>query len=156
MNHVAPGTHHFGSVFATTALLAAYSDRTRSARWLDDAIAHVRFNAVWLTLHLEARLPARAHAAARLIVPLRLDATYLMWLDCRNLANALELELPSGLDRFLVEECKLCLSAGSEFDPTGASDACMRINLACPHETVVEAAERLCGAVLGAIESAGG
>ena len=149
LSHVTPGTHHFGSVFATAALLAAYSDLKKSAEWLDGAIGHVRSNAVWLTCYLEEQLQkgGGSNGAARLIVPLRLDATYLMWLDCTNLVHRLKLKLPSGLDRFFVEECKLCLSAGHEFDPTGASDACMRINLACPRRMVEQAAERIRSAV---------
>jgi len=139
--YVEPATMHFGSAFATTALLAAYDDQPSRA-WLRAATAHVRANATWLTAELNARLPG-------LVSALPLQATYLIWLDFAGLVAALELTRDGGddLEEFVLREAGLCLSPGSEFDPTGASDACMRLNAACPRGMIEEAAQRLCDAV---------
>ena len=68
---------------------------------------------------------------------LRLDATYLVWLDCAGLGvSAAEL-----VERMLREG--LVLSPGADFCSAGLADQYMRINVACPRATINEAVCRL-------------
>ena len=124
----------FGSTFATVAMLACYTE-PEAARWLDAAIAHVCANLHALRAHLARHLGGR-------VVVLPLEATYCAWLDCAALGlrgeELKELFLGAGL----------VLSPGAEFDASGASDGYMRINLACARCTILEAARRICRAVL--------
>lgn len=134
--YVEPATLHFGGTFASVALLAAYDAPDRSAAWLDEARAYVRANAEWFTAYALVHLPG--------VVPISpLEATYLLWLDCAGLMRTHGLAGADALAAFCLERAQLHLSPGCEFDPTGASDSCMRINLACPRALVEEAAERL-------------
>ena len=43
----------------------------------------------------------------------------------------------------MLDEARLCISPGSEFDPTGASDCFVRLNAACPRSTIELAALQL-------------
>ena len=135
--HVSPATLHFGSTFATTALLAAY-DSGPSGAWLDAARAHVRANVAYLAAEL-TRLNLDGFVEV-----LPLEATYLIWLDCSALVHRLRLSPPAArLEAFMLDEARLCISPGSEFDPTGASDCFVRLNAACPRSTIELAALQL-------------
>ena len=71
------------------------------------------------------------------IVP---DATYLVWLDCRELGMSNE-----ELSRFMVEKAGLGLSDGYTF---GRSlSGYMRLNAACPRSVLKQALEQLRAAV---------
>lgn len=64
----------------------------------------------------------------RLIEP---EATYLMWLDCREMG----LTQPE-LVRFFTETAKVGLNNGTSFGDEGCGF--MRLNIACPRETLME------------------
>jgi cystathionine beta-lyase len=85
----------------------------------------------------------RAHLAG-LVVPVRPEATYLVWLNCAGLLRALGLQ-PGELHGWVLRHAKLCLSAGEEFAPE--SGHCLRMNVACPRAMLRAAAERLRDAV---------
>ena len=68
------------------------------------------------------------------------DATYLVWLDCRDLGMDNET-----LRRFMVEKAKLGLNEGYTF---GRSlSGYMRLNAACPRSVLKKALEQLKDAV---------
>ena len=73
------------------------------------------------------------------IVPLKvlpLEATYLCWIDCR------ELELTQDrLDRLVIEEARIYVDEGHLFGPEGSGF--IRLNLACPSSIVEKALQRL-------------
>ena len=139
-----PAFLHFGSTFATTALMAAYASPseatpahgTRGARaisapgpWLDALLVHLRDNVDFVSDFVHRRLP--------LIHVMRPQASYLVWLDCSGLGldGSCDGECGEGsrspLDRFFVEEAKVMLSPGAQFG--GAVTAqFMRVNVACP------------------------
>jgi cystathionine beta-lyase len=136
LQHVAPGFFHYGSTFATVALLAAYE---QGDEWVSHVRAHVSANLDFL---------AGALAASDLgVTALPVQATFLAWLDCAALVKRYRLEAPGALHKFFADDAGLVLSAGSEFDPTGQSDTFMRMNVACPRAVIVEAVERLRAAV---------
>lgn len=126
-----PATLHFGSTFATVALSAAYE---HGAGWLQRARTHVAANVAFLEAYLATHVPG--------VVLWRPDATYLAWLCCEGLAARRGLASSGALHELFVD-AGLVLSPGGEFDPTGASDFFMRINLACPRALVEAAAERM-------------
>ena len=103
LSYVEPATLHFGSAFATTALLAAY-DRQPSVAWLDAARAYVHANVTYLSSSFAQHLPG-------LVVAQPLDATYLLWLDCTGLASRLGLTSAAALEEFWLG-AGLCLSRG--------------------------------------------
>jgi cystathionine beta-lyase len=70
------------------------------------------------------------------IIPFKLEATYLMWLDCRGL----------GLDSKSIEDlffkrAKIALDSGHWFGECG--NGFMRINIACPKSMLEEGLNRL-------------
>ena len=68
------------------------------------------------------------------------DATYLMWLDCRELGLDNE-----ALRRFMIEKAKLGLNEGYTF---GRSlSGYMRLNAACPRSVLEQAMKQLEAAV---------
>lgn len=138
LSYVEPATLHFGSAFATTALLAAY-DRQPSVAWLDAARAYVHANVTYLSSSFAQHLPG-------LVVAQPLDATYLLWLDCTGLASRLGLTSAAALEEFWLG-AGLCLSPGAEFCKAGHCDFFMRLNTACPRSTLEEVVRRLRGAV---------
>lgn len=133
--HVSPAWLHFGSTFATEAMLAAYQ---HGAEWLEAARAYVRANVEFLTAAL-----ADADVG---VVAMPTPATYLVWLDCAALMSRASLRDKSALEQFMLD-AGLVFSPGSEFDPTGASDHFMRLNAACPRSMLHDAVQRLRSAV---------
>lgn len=70
------------------------------------------------------------------IDPVKPEATYLLWLDCRkmNLSDA-------DLDRFFTEKAKLWLSPGTDFGQGGSGF--MRMNIATSRTNLKEAIHRI-------------
>lgn len=64
------------------------------------------------------------------------EGTYFLWLDCRGLGMD-----QAELDKFFVETVKLGFNSGKSFGPEG--EAFLRMNIACPKETVEEALNRI-------------
>jgi len=73
---------------------------------------------------------------------IRPEATYLVWLDFRELGLNKE-----ELKKFILKKAKLGLNDGPVFGPGG--EGFQRMNVACPRSIVVEAMERLKRAVDG-------
>ena len=70
------------------------------------------------------------------IKPLRPQASFLIWLDCRDLGLN-----HSELVSLFVDKAGLALNDGEMFGPQGRGF--MRMNIGCPRSTVIEALERL-------------
>ena len=66
------------------------------------------------------------------IIPVRPEATYLLWLDCRKLGmNGKQLA------KFFSEKAGVGMNEGSSFGPGG--EGFMRMNLGCPRSTLEKA-----------------
>lgn len=120
-----------GNIFAMVATEAAY--RYGDA-WLDAMLAYVHEGEGLFRAEVAKRLPKAV------ISPL--EATYLGWIDLR--AYGLTTDQ-------LIEKCR---EAGVEFTPgtffdEKEGDGFLRVNYACPHARILEAAEQLEKAVLG-------
>ncbi len=115
-----------GNLFGLEALQAAYN---RGDEWLDQLRQYIngnyRFVAGFLKEHISE------------IAPIPLEATYLLWLDCRRLG----FETSEALKQFMIDQAGLAMSEGASFGPGG--EGFMRMNLACPRSLLTQALHRL-------------
>lgn len=114
-----------GNIFGTEASIAAYSE---GEEWLDQLIQYIEGNIEYVTGFCRANLP--------LIKPVRPEATYLLWLDCREMGMS-----GSELANFFINRAGLGLNEGSTFGEGG--EGFMRMNLATPLATVKKAMDQL-------------
>ena len=70
------------------------------------------------------------------IRPVKPEATYMIWLDCRSLKMN-----GSSLQRFFVEKASVGMNEGSTFGPGG--EGFMRMNVACPRATLQKALDQI-------------
>lgn len=108
--------------FGVEAVIAAYTD---GAEWLDALRSYLWGNYDFARAYLYNELPQLAIAD--------LQATYLMWVDCRQL----------NIDRLaqrLTEEAGVWLADGEAYGVEGRGY--VRVNLACSRQTLTEALQR--------------
>jgi cystathionine beta-lyase len=117
-----------GNIFGIEALVAAYS---QGDQWLDELKEHLKNN-----INFIAQFIAHHKLA---IVPVKTEATFLIWLDC----SALNLD-DAELQNFFTKEAKLGLNVGSSFGEAGSQF--MRLNIATSTETLQIAMNRLLNA----------
>lgn len=108
------------NVFATTAVIAAYSE---SEDWLEELKGVLYENKQIVKKFIAEELPV--------IKLIECDATYLLWLDCAALNTSSKV-----LSEFLRQNQGLFLSAGSDFGQCG--DGFLRMNIACPQKLLKE------------------
>ena len=104
--------------------------------WLDETVAYLDANRAFLTDFLDRRLPGIVHGPQ--------EATYLYWLDCR------ELDLPMPASRFFLKRAKVAFNDGAEFGPPGSAlgfERCARLNFATSRGILEEILERMAAAV---------
>ncbi len=111
--------------FGIEALTAAYDG---GEEWLEALKKHLFDNIVYVTDFLKNEgVP---------IIPVKTEATFLMWLDCRGLA--LEQE---ALVNMFVYKAKLGLNNGRDFGESGVGF--MRLNVGTSKDVLQEAMQRL-------------
>ena len=113
------------NAFAVTAAIAAF---TEGGPWLDELRTYIHHNRCYVKEYLDREVPG--------VVPVSSEATYLVWLDCRRFSGR-----AAGLSRFLRTETGLYLSDGAQFGKTGKDF--LRMNIACPRETLKDGLLRL-------------
>lgn len=117
------------NTFGLEATEVAYR---QGEEWLDQLVAYLQENVLFLTRFMEEKLPE-----IKVIQP---EGTYLVWLDCRHLGlEGREWE------RFFYHQAKVAIEPGSKFGPGGEGFA--RINIACPRSLLEEGLNRLAVAV---------
>lgn len=126
--HLAAGELNMGHVFAFDAVRAAYSNGTE---WLDQCLEYIQKNIDFVDESLKLRMPK--------IKAMRPQASFLVWLDCRELNLSQE-----ELVRFFVEEAGLALNDGTSFGKEGAGF--MRLNVASPRCILEKAMDQLASA----------
>ncbi len=114
-----------GNLFGIEALMAAYEG---GEAWLAKLLSYLEGNIAFVTGFLKTYIPA--------IRPVTPEATYLMWLDCRDLGMD-----DKTLESFFVQKAKLGLNTGVSFGKEGSGF--MRLNVGCPRATLKEAMNRL-------------
>jgi len=124
------GLHmHLGNIFGNVASEAAY---THGREWLGQMVRYVESNIDLVMDFCRERLPQ--------IRPVRPEATYMIWLDCRAMGMS-----GTELNQFFVDKAGVGMNEGSRFGPGG--EGFMRMNLACPRATVVRALEQIENAI---------
>ena len=117
------------TLFAPIATIAAFS---QGEEWRREMLRYVEGNIDLVTDYCRANIPQ--------IKPLRPQASFLVWLDCR----ALGLDHDALVDLF-VKKARLALNDGEMFGPEGRGF--MRLNVASPRAVIREALDRLSTAV---------
>lgn len=119
---------HMSHHFAQEAVVAAYNE---SEDWLDELMVYIEGNLNYALSYLAEHLPEAK--------PMKPEATYLLWLDCR----ALGLD-KNGLKQLMYEKAKVAFNEGSTFGTEG--EGWLRINLACPRFVLEKALQQFCSA----------
>ena len=120
---------HRNNAFSLTAMQAAFNE---GEEWLEQLLAYLSDNFDFVVNYCREHIPQIKTYAP--------DATYLMWLDCRELGLDNE-----ALRRFMIEKAKLGLNEGYTF---GRSlSGYMRLNAACPRSVLEQAMRQLEAAV---------
>ncbi len=114
------------NVFGPIALEAAY---TRGEEWLAQVLEYIEDNLRYMTKFIEDKLPV-----INVIEP---EATYLVWLDFRQLNIARE-----QLEELLCNKAKVALDYGHVFG-VEEGEGFARINIACPRATLKEGLEKI-------------
>lgn len=114
-----------GNVFGTVASEAAYN---QGDEWLDQLMEYLSENLDLIDDYLKEKIPQ--------IKMIRPEGTYLVWLDC----SALELK-GKDLKDFMVQDAGLGFNDGRMFGTGG--EGFMRMNVACPKQTVLDALIKL-------------
>lgn len=114
-----------GNPFGIDALMSAYEE---GAGWLDKLKEHLSSNINYVKMSLEKeKIPIKVVST---------EATFLMWLDCRDLGLSQE-----KLVDFLCYEAKLGLNDGTSFGQSG--EGFMRLNVGTSKVVLEEAMSRL-------------
>lgn len=116
---------HRNNAFSLTAMEAAFNE---GEEWLDQLLEYIDGNFNFIRDYCAAHIPQ--------IKPNLPDATYLVWLDCRELSMSNE-----ELRRFMIEKAGLGLNEGWSF---GRSlNGFMRLNAACSRKVLEQAMKQL-------------
>lgn len=109
---------------AGEALMAAYRN---GGKWLHELKDYLYQNYQYLVDFAEQYLPE--------IVVTPLEATYLVWLDCRKINKTSQ-----ELSQILLEQEKLWVNPGTMYGQAG--EGFLRINIGCPRQTLDEGLRR--------------
>lgn len=113
------------TIFGMLTFVTAY---TKCDYYADEMMQYLQQSRDMMMAYMKERIPR-----IKLAEP---EATYLMWLDCRDL-NMTQDELKA----FMFNKAKLGLNDGATFGTGGTGF--MRMNIACPRSTVEQALEQL-------------
>ena len=120
---------HRNNAFSSVAMEAAYRE---GEEWLEQLLEYISGNFDFIKEYCEVNIPK--------IKPNVPDATYLVWLDCRELGMDNE-----ELRDFMITKAKVGLNEGYTF---GRSlSGFMRLNAACPRATLELALKQIKEAV---------
>lgn len=112
------------SPFAVQALIAAY---TKGGTWLEQLKLYLFDNYQYLVHYCAKNLPG--------ITISPLEATYLVWLDCRDFGLQ-----SSELSQILIKQGKIWLNPGSLYGLSG--EGFLRLNIALPRKLLAEGLKR--------------
>lgn len=116
---------HRNNAFSCAAMEAAFNE---GEEWLEQLLPYLSENFEFIRAYCQKYIPK--------IKPNVPDATYLVWLDCRELGMDNE-----NLRSFMIKEAKLGLNEGYLF---GRSlSGYMRLNAACPRRVLEKAMKQL-------------
>lgn len=113
------------NTFAIVGMEAAYR---HGEAWLEQLLDYLDENMEITVQYIKEKLPA--------LKPMKADSTYLLWIDCRELGLSDE-----EIKERLLYKGKLALEPGTKYGEGG--EGFVRMNLACPRDTLNEGLERL-------------
>ena len=122
--------------FSLVAVEAAYR---YGGEWLAQLLPYLNDNINYLRQYCREKIPA--------IKPNKPEATYLVWLDCRELGLS-----DDELAAFMTHQAGVALNKGPAFGIQGSGF--MRMNVACPRAMLTAALERMEKAVNGMTQRA--
>jgi cystathionine beta-lyase len=108
-------------------LVAAEAAYRHGGKWLAELLVYLTANRDFLVRYVQENLPG-----IRTTVP---QATYLAWLDCR------ELTIDDNPYKYFLDRAKVALNDGAAFGRGGEGFA--RVNFGCPRAQLAEALEKL-------------
>lgn len=111
--------------FGVEALMAAYNE---GEEWLESLKRYLYANYNYLKAYFEQYLPE--------LPVLKLEGTYLVWVDCSSLKQPSEKIVSR-----LLEKGKVWVNEGAMYGDSG--EGFIRINIACPREVLIEGLERI-------------
>jgi len=111
--------------FGVEALIAAYN---QGEEWLEALNQYIYENYLFLCDFFKTHLPA--------FPVLKMEGTYLAWVDCHSLPLSSE-----QLEEQLLEKAKVWVNAGSMYGEAG--EGFIRINMACPRSRLEEGLSRI-------------
>ena len=111
--------------FGVIATIAAYNE---GEEWLSQLLDYIKGNYDYMKDFCEKNLPDFPIA--------RLEATYLVWMDCTKLGLKSE-----NLEEKLIEDVSLWLNSGTMYGSTDG-EGYMRWNIACPRSVLADGLER--------------
>jgi cysteine-S-conjugate beta-lyase len=114
-----------GNIFGIIASVAAYSN---GHEWLDALLDYIDRNIDYTDDYCRKMIPE--------IIPVRPEATYMIWLDCRKFGMT-----GKELMDFFVKSAGVGMNEGSSFGPGG--EGFMRMNLATTRKIVIKALEQI-------------
>ncbi len=114
-----------GNIFGTIASIAAYSN---GHEWLDALRDYIDGNIDYVDDYFAKMIPE--------IIPVKPEATYMIWLDCRKLGMK-----GKELKDFFAGRAGVGMNEGSTFGPGG--EGFMRMNVATNRHTVIRAMEQI-------------
>ena len=109
-------------------MLATEAAWRTGAPWLDELLAYLTESRDVFDKRIEAAVPGAKS--------MRLDATYLAWVDFAGTGLA-----PEEVEARIKTRARIFASPGPQFGPGG--ETCMRFNIATPRPVLVEALDRL-------------
>ncbi len=112
--------------FGVEALMAAYTDG--GEEWLVALRRYLTANYEWLCQYMAEALPH--------LPVMRMEGTYLAWVDCSAIGETSE-----AIEERLLHNHKVWVNAGSMYGSEG--EHFIRINMACPRERLVEGVKRI-------------
>jgi cystathionine beta-lyase len=113
--------------FGPVALMAAYNE---SEQWIDELNQYLWHNYTILRDFIGKKIPQWK------VMPL--EGTYLVWVDCSSVCGD---DVATYCEQ-IKQECKVWLNPGTMYGPT-SGEGYLRINIACPQSTLLEALNRL-------------
>ncbi|MBR0298029.1 MAG: PatB family C-S lyase [Bacteroidales bacterium] len=116
-------------IFASIAATAAY---THGEPWREKMVGYIEGNVLAVEEFCKEHIPG--------IKPVRPQASFLVWLDCRALGLSHD-----ELVNLFVDKAGLALNDGAMFGREG--NGFMRLNIGCPRKLLIEALEKLAKAL---------
>ncbi len=125
-------SYNLGAFVNTMGYAAALAAYTQADAWLASTLDYLRENRDFVSAYAAEHLPGFPITHP--------EGTYLAWLDCRTL----EVDAPA---TFLLEQARVAVNEGATFGAGG--EGFVRINFACPRETLTAALDQMRAAIVG-------